>query len=436
MAKLIKLWNDLRSSFWFLPTIMSIGAALLSLGLTRADIALGAGWMHDLPWIFKIQASGARGLLSAVAGSMIGVAGVTFSITIAALAYTTSTLGPRLLTNFMDDPGNQFTLGTFLSTFVYCLLLLRTIQSGDEPGGVFIPYLALSFAMVMAFASIAVLIYFIHHITVSLHVSHVVADVARDLDAALEKDQQYSRIASDQPLAYLPADFTETAVAVRAKRDGYIQNLGYGGLVRQAVDHDLVLRLELGPGDFVGEGQTLLWAWPPARLDDGVIGGLHDAYALGPQRTKSQDIRFLVNELVEIAARALSPAMNDPYTAMGCLDWLCAALNRLARSDIVSMHHFDSDGVLRLWASAFNFESLALAIFDQLRPYFAADRNAAEHMLDCIGQVGEFARRADQRRLMRDFADALSEAAVAAMPSGRDRRAIEYAHRRAQHLLG
>jgi uncharacterized membrane protein len=431
MVKLLTLWNSLRSSFWFLPTIMSLGAVILSLILTRIDIALGTAWVQAVPWVFQIQADGARGLLSTVAGSMIGVAGVTFSITIAALAYTTSTLGPRLLTNFMGDTGNQVTLGTFISTFVYCLLLLRTITSGDSSGGEFVPYVALLFAMLFTVASIAVLIYFIHHITQSLHVSNVVGDVASDLYAVLESYDKRASEAEERPTAWLPADFAETAVPVLAAHAGYIQNLVYATLVRQAAQHDLVLRLERGPGDFAAIGQTLLRAWPDARIDNDVAAGLRGAYAQGPLRTQSQDVLFLVNQLVEIAARALSTGINDPYTAMNCMDWLSAALIRLARHDIAAMHRFDGDDRLRLWLPKFNFKVLVSAVFDQLRSYFATDRNASVHMLDHMGEIGLFLSNHDQRELMREQADALHEAAIEAMTSTRDRSDVEYAYRRA-----
>lgn len=435
MAQLIKVWNELRSSYWFVPTVMSIVAAFLSFALITLDRTLGNAWVDAVPWVYRIQADGARGLLTTVAGSMIGVAGVTFSITIAALSYTTSTLGPRLLTNFMNDRGNQITLGTFVSTFVYCLLLLRTIQASNDTDVSFIPHMAMLFAIFMAVASLAVLIYFIHHITESLHVSNVVGNVARDLDDAIADYEKRSTAASEQPSAYLPADFAETAVAVRADGEGYIQNLIYDSLVSVAEKHDLVLRLERAPGDFVGTEQTLLWAWPPQRIDEDIQRTLVNAYAWGRQRTQSQDVFFLVNELVEIAARALSPGVNDPYTAMGCLDWLSVALNRLARRDISQLHHFDSDGTLRIWAPGFNFTMLAEAIYDQLRSYFATDRNAAIHMLRRLGETGEFLSHGDQRKLLREQADALRQAALDAMTSTRDKASVEHAHRRAIRLI-
>lgn len=431
MAQLIKIWNELRSSYWFVPTVMSIGAAFMSFALIALDGVIGNTWVDSVPWVYRIQADGARGLLTTVAGSMIGVAGVTFSITIAALSYTTSTLGPRLLTNFMNDTGNQITLGTFVSTFVYCLLLLRTIRASNATDVSFVPHLSMLFAIFMAIASLAVLIYFIHHITESLHVSNVVGNVAHDLDSAIADYEQRSTAADKQPTAFLPADFSETAVAVRADGDGYIQNLIYESLVNIADKNDLVLQLERAPGDFVGSHQVLLWAWPAASIDDDIRRSLIGAYAWGRQRTQSQDVFFLVNELVEIAARALSPGINDPYTAMGCLDWLSVALNRLARHDINQLHHFDGNGSLRVWAPGINFTSLAEAIYDQLRSYFATDRNASIHMLGRLGETGEFLTHADQRKLLREQADALREATLNAMTSARDKADVEHAHRRA-----
>lgn len=435
MAQLIKYWNTLKGSYWFIPTVMSIAAAILSFVLIAIDSHIGDAWIANLSWVYSIQAEGARGLLTTVAGSMIGVAGVTFSITIAALSYTTSTLGPRLLTNFMNDRGNQITLGTFVSTFVYCLLLLRVVQAGHEGSAAFVPHVALLFAVGMAVASLAVLIYFIHHITESLHVSNVVANVARELDTAIDEYQRRVEADHEKPSAYLPSDFAEQSVAVRADGDGYIQNLVFGSLVREAAAHDLVLRIERSPGHFVAAGQTLLWAWPKARVGDDVAAELADAYAWGRQRTQSQDAFFLVNELVEIAARALSTGINDPYTAMGCLDWLSVAINRVARDDISSRHGFDSDDTLRVWARGFDFATLVSAVFDQLRAYFASDRNAAVHMLTRIGDSGEFLRSADQRKLMQAQAEALHEAAAAAMTNERDRVAVEHAYRRALRLL-
>lgn len=437
MAKLVQFWTAIQNSYWFIPSVMSLGAALLSFLLAAADGWLGNSWIDAVPWVYRVQASGARDVLTTVAGSMIGVAGVTFSITIAALSYTTTILGPRLLTNFMSDKGNQITLGTFLATFTYCLLLLRTIQASNDTGTTFVPHLSILFAIMLAMASLAVLIYFIHHIAESLHVSNVIADIAADLDRAIEAFDDRSRDTEDrQPAAALPTDFLERSAPVRATKDGYIQNMAHATIVNAAFKHDLVVRVERVPGDFVAEQQILARVWPADALDNSNIEGtVQRAYAIGSQRTKPQDVLFLVNELVEIAARALSPGTNDPYTAMSCLDWLVASLNRLARRRMPSLTYFDDNDVLRLWAPTFDFEALANAIFDQLRCYFATDVNAAVHMLDRLGECGEFIGRSTDRDLLHAHAKALDTAARPNIHNPRDEARLDEAARRADRLL-
>ena len=437
MAKLVKLWTALQTSYWFIPSLMAFVAGLLSFVLASVDGWLGNAWIDAVPWVYRVQASGARDILTTVAGSMIGVAGVTFSITIAALSYTTTTLGPRLLTNFMSDKGNQVTLGTFLATFVYCVLLLRTIQASDDTGTSFVPHLSIVFAIVLAMASLAVLIYFIHHIAESLHVSNVIADIGGDLDRAISAYDQRSRPPEGTHSATaLPGDFANRARAVTAPTSGYIQNVVHKTLMRIACEHDLVIRMSRVPGDFVVDSQALVEVWPGQALDDPRIGDqIRQAFAIGRSRTQSQDVLFLVNELVEIAARALSPGTNDPYTAMSCLDWLSVAVDRMARSRMPSLPYFDDDNVLRVWAPVFDFKTLTNAIYDQLRCYFATDVNAAVHMLDRLGESGAFIGRADDRALLREHAASLEAATRPSVNNPRDTERLDYAARRAARLL-
>ena len=189
-AHLLDLWDTLRSSYWFIPSLMAVGAVVLSVVTTMADGRVGSDWIDGVSWLYANKPEGARTLLSTVAGSMIGVAGVTFSITIASVVYASGQYGPRLLSNFMRDTGNQVTLGTFIATFLYGLLVLRTIRTADEGSGganpsgdltgAFVPHIAILVGLVLALASIAVLIYFIHHVPDSIHVSNVIAGIGRD----------------------------------------------------------------------------------------------------------------------------------------------------------------------------------------------------------------------------------------------------------------
>lgn len=183
---LFNLWDNIRSSYWFLPTIMSVLAGLLSRGAIQLDVHIGKNPPENLAWLFNNQPDGARAVLSTIAGSTITVAGVVFSITLVTLSGAAAQYGPRLLTNFMRDQTNQITLGTFIATFLYCLLVLRAVQNAPtganaSEASYFVPHIALLIGLGFALASIAVLIRFIHHVPRSIHNSLLTARIGHDL---------------------------------------------------------------------------------------------------------------------------------------------------------------------------------------------------------------------------------------------------------------
>ena len=183
-ARLLRLSNDLRESYWFLPSVMALAALLLALAMVYIDTHSGTAWMDRLPWLYAARPDGARSLLSSIGGSMIGVAGTTFSVTIAAVVYASGQYGPRLLSNFMSDRGNQVTLGTFIATFLYSMIVLRTIRSpGETEAGAaaFVPQLALLVAVLLVMCSIAVLIFFIHHVPMRIHINNVIERIGERL---------------------------------------------------------------------------------------------------------------------------------------------------------------------------------------------------------------------------------------------------------------
>ena len=437
-AQLLSIWNEVNSSYWFIPSLMVLAAIGLAFGLPALDGHLGDDWIANAEWLSANRPEGARNLLTTVAGSMIGVAGVTFSITIASVVYASGQYGPRLLTNFMQDRGNQVTLGTFIATFLYCLLVLRTVRSAAEDGVNFVPHVALLVGLGLALSSIGVLIYFIHHTPESIHVSNVIAGVGRDLQAKVETifPERVGEGAASRDAGVrteLPDAFFEQAARVRARRSGYVQAVDDQGLMDAATDGDLVLRLRYRPGDFVAQGDALVLAWPPDRAA-GAQDALRRAFALGAQRTALQDTRFLVNELVEIAARALSPGVNDPFTAITCLDWLGAALKTLAARDLPSAERYDAAGALRVVAEPSSFADFLGHAFGQLRPYLAADPNAA---LRAFLTMGEIAGRADAdgRAALRHHADALLAGALASLTVEADRQAVRQRHAKLAQLL-
>ncbi|MEO1135283.1 MAG: DUF2254 family protein, partial [Pseudomonadota bacterium] len=174
-ANLIKIIEDLRASYWFIPGCMTIAALFLSFFMQWLDAQYGAAWLRDYDWATATRTEGARSVLTVIAGSIIGVAGVTFSITIVAVSYASANFGPRLIGNFMRDRGNQLTLGTFIATFVYCLMILRTVRNAaaedaSQSFDAFVPHLSILMALGLSLASIGVLIYFFHHVPETINV--------------------------------------------------------------------------------------------------------------------------------------------------------------------------------------------------------------------------------------------------------------------------
>ncbi|MBH1999672.1 MAG: DUF2254 domain-containing protein [Sphingomonadaceae bacterium] len=425
-ARLLRLSNDLRESYWFVPTVMAVGALLLALAMVYIDSHAGSAWMDGLAWLYAARPDGARSLLSSIGGSMIGVAGTTFSVTIAAVVYASGQYGPRLLSNFMSDRGNQVTLGTFIATFVYSLVVLRTIRSTGESGAgaaAFVPQLALLVALILVLCSIAVLIFFIHHVPMRIHINNVIERIG---DRLIEEIDARFPVFVGTPLEErsddprIPAVFRAEAgradhdrrAPVRSQDTGYIQLIDESTLMAAAHEHDLVIRLQYQPGDFIHKGSVLLEAWPGERCDEAAAKALREAFAVGSRRTALQDLRFLIDELVEIATRALSPGVNDPFTANSCLDWLGAAMADLARRDLPSRLRADEDDRLRVIAHPVTFEGFIARSFGALAQYASADMIAGKHFLGALGDValhcddpGRIACLARQTREFRELSE-------------------------------
>ena len=406
-AHFFRLIDELRASYWFVPSLMALLAIVLGALMVWLDAGPATGLLDGLGWYQTAKPDGAHQVLSTIAGSMITVAGVVFSITIVAIAYAASQYGARILTNFMSDRGNQVTLGTFIATFVYCLVVLRTIRGGDE--GEFVPQIAVMVGLLLALCSIAVLIFFIHHVPNSIHINNVVARIGKQLLRAV--DHRFPVHVGD-PAGEDDGARDEFALAERALGDGsgtvqvcaagngYIEAVDDEALMDAARADDLVVRLHHIPGDFLFEGEPLVLAWPAERAGKSAQDALRHSYRVGNNRTPTQDILFLVDELVEIAARALSSGVNDPYTAMTCLDWFGAAAARMGRRHMPSPRRVDHDGKVRVIAVPESYGGFIERGFGRMRPYVARDVTTALHMLDTLAQVAGRCLCADRKQLL------------------------------------
>lgn len=326
-VRLRQLLSTLKETFWVIPGLMVLAGVLLAVGLVSLDRSgLVPASLLESAWLYDGGGTGARTLLGAVASSTIGVAGTVFSITIAALSLAAGQMGPRLLRNFTKDRGNQITLGTFLGTFSYALMVLRSVRTHSE--GEFVPHVSLSVGILLAFVCVGTLVFFVNHMAGRINVDTVIELVSQDVSAAL------ARLAVDQPGPAPPtAESWRDAVPVVDPRRGYLQQLDEEGLAAWAADHKTSIRLLVRPGDYVFPGAPIALVTPPV---EGVADAVKDATALGPQRVSSADIEFAVRQLVEVAVRALSPGINDPHTAMSVLERLGAALCEIASRHLPS----------------------------------------------------------------------------------------------------
>lgn len=433
-ATITKYLYHLRASYWFIPSLMALGAIVFSIATTELDAHLGAQWFADFGWASASKPDGARSVLSTIAGSMITVAGVTFSMTIVSVSFASSQFGPRLIGNFMRDRGNQFTLGTFIATFVYCLMVLRTIRGagdvfelGEENNlAVFVPQVSMLCAIAFALLSVGVLIFFIHHIPETIDVSNITASVGQELEGAID-DLFPEAIGNpagpeeEEAEPDLPEDWLQESASIETGTSGYIQAIDQEGLLEIAKEHDLVLRLQYRPGDFATDKKTIMQAWPAERVDEQVAEKLQGVFAWGAERTPTQNAMFLVDELVEIIGRALSPGVNDPFTAISCLKWLQRSLATLAQREVPSPYRYDEDGRIRVISYATSFEDFCSAVFDQTRQYVATDRNVAFEAMEMIGELAADLTPGDRLDCLLAHADALAEAAEQSLPLERDR---------------
>ncbi len=387
-------WGSIREGFWFVPSTMAVVAILASLASVQLDKAIGGGSIAESTWGYSGGPEGARLILSTIAGSMITVAGVSFSITVASLALASSQFGPRLLRNFVRDLGNQVVLGTFIATFVYCLLVLRTVRGpGDTT---FVPYISLTIGLLLATASLGVLIYFVHHVSFSIQATTIIATAGDDLDHGISRLFPDGAGGGNDEATSVP-HIPDDASVVAAPRSGYVQSIDLQRLMRLATKHDLLIYVALHPGGFVTRGDRLAGVSGNVDAARKIGDELAQSFLLGDRRTPLQDIEYSVDQLVEVAVRALSPGINDPFTALGCIDRLGAALVRLVQCEFPSPYRYDDAGQLRVVARPIRFGGMLDSAFNQIRQYGRSSAAVTMRLMETLAVIAE--HTADEERL-------------------------------------
>lgn len=427
MIRIRNFAEELRSSYWFVPTVIAVAAVLFSFLTVWIDQQVQLDWVRHVGFFWSGGAEGARGLLSTLAGSMITVAGVVFSMTLVVLSLASSQFGPRLLRNLMRDTASQVGLGIFVATFIYCLLVLRTIRSNDSVN--FVPYVSVTVGLVLGVASLAVLIYYIHHVAMAIQAPNVIARVAGELLDSADALFPAARVGAGEETPDVPSFDSQTR-EIYVEETGYLQAIDDEELVRLASEHDVVLQLLCRPGRFVARGVPLVRAWPAERANDELATALGHHVVIGKQRTAFQDVGFAIEQLVEVGVRALSPGINDPFTAITCIDWLSAALRRLATKEFPSPYCYDSDGRLRVvLEDPITLAYLIDLAFDQIRQNAGGSVAVRTRLLEVVGELLDVITTMEGLSALRRQADMIGQAVGAEVPQRLDRLAIEERYR-------
>jgi uncharacterized membrane protein len=393
LNRLQAVWYGVRDSLWFVPaiaTVLAIGLALSTVEFDRRFIDPEDA--RDYFFVFGAGAEGARGVLSAVAQSIMTVTGVVFSVTIIALQLASTQYSPRVLHGFMDDRANQLVLGTFIGTFVYALLVLRFVRSDDE----YVPSLSVTLAVGLALLSVGALIFFINHIANSLKVETIAArttgETLRIIERLFPSDSAESRDWDPEVDAPLAGETTETAGepgTIQATSSGYIQAMDLESL-EDDVAPDVVLRLDRQVGDFVIHDEPLAFVWPADRADDEKLAAtVRRAYTIGDERTHYQDLERGLVELVDMAVKALSPAVYEPTTVRVCLDRITELLVAIGRRAPTSRFHARAGGRVQVVTRYNQFESAVRQTIRPIRRYGESQAVVLIWILEYLARIAD-----------------------------------------------
>ncbi len=388
---------------WIGDVFWAVPALLAAAGVVLAELALRHeppdGWPRALA--FAGDAAGARSLLGVIAGSAIGVAGTIFSITIAALSLTSGQMGPRLLRNFLRDAGNKRTLGLFLLTFAFCISLQRGMGAGVTPG---VPQLGLTMAVALALICTAALAWFVHHVASGINVETVIGLVQDELTAAVHRLTVDGTPQAGLQLAEPPPQ----GVPLRCAATGYLRAIDYDDLADWAARHKALLSVLVRPGDFLHPASRIAEVMP-ATLAPEAAKAVRGAMTLGSRPAAAQDLEFAVRQLVEVAVRALSPGINDPFTAIAVLDRLGAALSGLAGRFFPPAAMLRDERVV-LHRRVITYRGLCDAMFHLIRQAGSGQAAVLIRMVEVIDEALDVEAGPDRREHLRRHVGLVREA--------------------------
>jgi uncharacterized membrane protein len=379
LARLSMIWNRLTTGLWALPMLIVAAAALLAVLAVTVLINPGAA---SVWWLYSGDAKAASGFLANLLTAMITMATLAISITMVVLTLAAQSLGPRLIDIFMGDTRTKLALGLFIGTVVYLLIVLRSVV-GDTDS---VPNLAVTIGAGLVIASVLVLLFFVHHLARSIVADTIIHRVGETLDGWIT-DRFPQQHAEPTDAAEDLASLAAGGKPILAQATGYIQAVDHEAIVKAACEAVVTVELHLRPGHFVLQDDIIGRVAPEASLDADLAHSLVSAVVIGPTRTPLQDIEYPIRQLVEIALRALSPGVNDPFTAMAAVDRLAGAVAVImSRGEPQSIWRDDND-VIRLVIPTTSLDGILDAAFNQIRQAGASQPAILIRLVDRLGQL-------------------------------------------------
>lgn len=434
--RLTAAWEEVRSSLWFVPGVLTTGAIVAAALVLRIDASIFETDAAGLLRAFSGSPDSARQVMGVIAGSMISILGVSFSVVVIALVLASNQFSPRVLRNFTADRANQTALGVLVATFVYSLLILRSIRASGDAQGPNVPALGVALGIVAAIVGIGYFIYFIHHIARGIQVSNIVSEAADATERSIE--ELFGRSAGPTGPARSGARVRQAPDGHRvdSRVSGHVVRMDEERLVTLARAHDLTLESVVGPGDFVVPGEALVVA--DGRPDDpaAFADAVRAAYVVGFQRTIPEDPTFGFRELADIGIKAISPAVNDPTTACTCINQLARLLRKLAESDWPDHEIVDDEGTVRLRMPEADFDDYLGQAFAEIRLYGGKDLAVVLHLLQALGRIAGGTEDEDRRDALLVQAYNVMEAADRELLHSADRAQVNGEMERLAELLG
>lgn len=373
-----------RGGYILVPLLIMVLLSMLAMILPtlEKDVHPFSLWAHHTSWLPPRDPGMAQLLLGAIAGSCITIVSVVYSVLLIALTFASIQFSPRILNSFVSDVVSQSTLGIFIGTFAYCLVLLPSVHGAPHAN---VPTLSLTIALFLAAGCLFYLIYFIHHIAMAIQVNHIVDRIARETEAVLKV--RFGSILKTNPPVDLPVIEPTDGVSVLSPQSGYVQYIDENQLFNLARNSETTIFIHRWTGQFIPAGVPCITISPPTKVNMGLKKAALACFHIGSVRSLEDDVEFGVLQLVDIALKAMSPAVNDPSTAISCIDQLSTILVTAAKLEAPRTEMNDERGVTRVVRRQTSFPRLLEVAYNQIIRHSGGDMAVSLRMLRALHDV-------------------------------------------------